>query len=77
MNQYLNGPSVPFRTKADRKALVGKMIKYLRRCDIDRSGRGYFFPRVDFVEREIGRELIFSNGNTVLAGDLVEIEVLG
>lgn len=74
--RYLDGPIVPFRTAADRKALVGKTIRYLRRSDIDRSGRGYFFPRVGKVVEAKGVRLVFDNWNSVERGDLVEVEVL-
>jgi hypothetical protein len=77
MNRYLDGPRVPFQTAADRKALVGKTIRYLRPCDIDRSGRGYFFPRVATVVEAKGVQLIFENGDSVARGDLAEVEVIG
>ena len=76
MSGLLDGERVPFRTAAERKALIGKRIKYLRHCDIDRSGRGYFFPRVGIVIDAQGRQLIFDCGNSVAASDLAEVVVL-
>jgi len=77
MSGLLDGDHRPFRTAADRRALVGKRIKYLRSCDIDKSGRGYFFPQIDIVIDAKGRQLIFDCGNSVSAGDLREVVILG
>ena len=74
--RHLDGEAAPFRTAADRKKLIGKCIQYLRYCDIDRSGRGLIFPRVDWVTDAKGVQLIFSNGSSVSRGELVEIRVL-
>ena len=76
MGYYLEGPAVPFKTAAQRRALVGKTIRYLRRCDIDQSGRGYFFPRVDTVVDAKGLYLFLENGSTLSRGDLVEVEII-
>lgn len=72
----LEGEQAPFRTAENRRALVGKAIRYLRDCDIDKSGRGYFFPRFDIVAEARGRQLIFENGNSVSARDLREVVVV-
>ena len=74
--RYLDGDAVPFRTAAQRKALVGKRIEYLRSCDIDCSGRGYFFPRIGIVESASGVALYLENGSDVHRSDLVELRVL-
>ncbi len=73
----LEGEQAAFQTAEDRKKLVGKVIKYLRQCDIDKSGRGYFFPRVDVVIDAKGRQLILSNWDSLSAGDLVELVIVG
>lgn len=68
----LEGTSLlPLRAKAAR-ALVGKRVCYLRRRDIDRSGRGYYFPRSGFVDSVLGRNIEI-DGNYVYFGDLVEM----
>jgi hypothetical protein len=77
MTTYLEGNQVPFRTAQDRKNLVGKAIRYLRDCDIDKSGRGMFFPRVDVVTDAKGKQIFLENGNTVPAGDLIEVVLIG
>lgn len=45
------------RTAADARKLIGKKVKYLRDEDIDRTGRGYFFPRVGIVAGVHGRQI--------------------
>jgi len=68
----LEGTSLlPLRAKAARE-LVGKRVCYLRRRDIDRSGRGYFFPRSGLVESVLGRNIEI-DGNYVHFGELVEM----
>jgi hypothetical protein len=41
----LEGQNIKPRTAKEAKALIGKEVIYLQTGDIDRSGRGYFFPR--------------------------------
>lgn len=68
----LEGASLlPLRANAAR-SLVGQRVRYLRRRDIDRSGRGYFFPRSGLVESVLGRNIEI-DGNYVHFGELVEM----
>ena len=53
----LEGVNITPGTSAAAKALVGKRITYLRRSDIDRSGRGYYFPRGGTVVAAKGRNI--------------------
>ena len=76
MGAYFDGETSPFKTAADRKKLIGQNIRYVRECDIDRSGRGFFFPRFDFVEGAKGRNIFLSNGSVLSAGDLVEVQIV-
>jgi hypothetical protein len=39
------------------KSLYGKKVEYLLACDIDQSGRGYFFPRYGVVRGQFGRNI--------------------
>lgn len=39
---------------------IGKRICYLRGADIDRSGRGYYFPRYGTVEGVFRRSAMIS-----------------
>jgi len=51
MPRYLEGTSVInlLRTKEGRASLVGKHVQYIRELDIDKSGRGYVFPRTGII----------------------------
>lgn len=52
---YLNnGLSFP-RTAKNIKALVGNKIEYLLERDIDKSGRGYFWPKIGVVTAQAGK----------------------
>ena len=75
MGEYFDGDPVQVRTKKDRERLVGKVVRYVRSIDIDRSGRGFFFPRWGIVTGAHGRELILENGY-LNASDVVEIVVV-
>jgi hypothetical protein len=74
--RYLEGEVVEFRTAADRRKLVGHAIRFVRSCDIDKSGRGYVFPRVAFIEGAKGSQLLFDNGDSVHVGDLREVQII-
>ena len=69
----LEGHHAPFSTAADRKRLIGRRVRYLRHCDIDKTGRGYFFPRSGNVTDARGTQIILGDGNSVSRGDLVEL----
>lgn len=77
MNNLLTkGKPVPFKKLADRRALVGKRVIYLRDVDIDKSGRGYFFPRYDTVAAAYKYGIEMSNGTWIKVGDLKEVNLL-
>lgn len=76
MGRYFEGETAPFYSIAQRRRLVGKTIRYLRDCDIDKSGRGYLFPKVGHVVEAYGVQLILEGGNSVVRGDLVEVQVI-
>lgn len=73
----LAGEQAPFRTVADRRKLIGHAITYLRKADIDRSGRGLFFPRFAVVRDVQGKNFFLDNGEVLWASDLVELVDLG
>lgn len=72
--RYLNGQKLDISTIAKRYSLVGKEVRYLRHCDIDRSGRGYIFPKVALVAYVKGRIIAFDNGSIEMVRDIVEME---
>ena len=62
--RLLDGENIrPANVKAAR-ALIGKNVKYLRSCDIDRTGRGYIFPKTGTIEDVFGR-------NVCIGGDYI------
>lgn len=44
-------------TVSEARALIGKRVEYLRSLDVDRSGRGYIFPRRGTVDDARGRNI--------------------
>lgn len=44
-------------TAAKARGLIGQRVAYLRRCDIDHSGRGYVFPNTGTVNEQSGRNV--------------------
>lgn len=72
---YLDGKNVSPKHLKDARLLIGKKVEYLRRMDIDKSGRGYFFPRRGIVEDVHGRNLIIG-GDYVHFSDLYELVIL-
>lgn len=71
--RYLTGEQIPFRAIEARRSLVGKGITYLRHTDIDKTGRGYYFPRTAIVVAAHGRQMLLDNGNSISVSDLFEV----
>lgn len=57
---YLKGPNIAPKTVSQARKLTGTFVQYLAEEDIDKSGRGYIFPRYGFVEGGMGRDVIIS-----------------
>lgn len=53
----LEGVGIPLFSIRDVKPFIGRSVIYLRHCDIDKSGRGYFFPQYGTIERCHGRNV--------------------
>lgn len=53
----LHGVSVLPKGAKSARALIGKRVTYLRHRDIDKSGRGYFFPQHGTVKSVHGRNI--------------------
>lgn len=60
---YLDGENISPRSPAEAKALIGKTVKYLQIQDIDKSGRGYFFPQQGKIVAVHGREIAIDDPN--------------
>lgn len=73
--QYLEGENVRPHTATEARKLIGKQVEFLRGRDIDRSGRGYFWPRKGTVTEAIGRNIEIG-GNWESLASLVEVVVL-
>jgi hypothetical protein len=72
---YLEGESIKPSNSAEAKKLIGTRVQYLRKCDIDRSGRGYVFPQYGTLAGVRRNNLAFNspeNWNCTL-NDLVEM----
>ena len=55
--RYLDGENITPATAAAARKLIGKRVEYLRDSDIDRSGRGYVFPRRGTIKAVHGRNI--------------------
>lgn len=55
---YLTGPQIQ---KSELKNFIGKRIIYLFNRDIDKSGRGYYFPRTGVITSCKARTIEFDN----------------
>lgn len=55
--RYLEGENIAPTTAAEARKLIGKRVEYLLTRDIDRSGRGYYFPKVGTIAGVHGREV--------------------
>lgn len=72
---YLEGENIAPRTTAEAKKLIGKPVTYLQKADIDRSGRGLYFPRYGKIAGVVSKNIaIDTPGNYVIRlSDLVEM----
>lgn len=57
------------------RSCIGEKVQYLRDVDIDRSGRGYYFPREGTIEEVEYRQINIS-GTWMLIRDIVEIVIM-
>lgn len=54
---YLEGQNIKPRTAKEARALIGTEVIYLQSADIDKSGRGYYFPRRGVIAAVVGRNI--------------------
>lgn len=73
MVKRLKGDDVTPRTSEEAKKLIGKRVMYLRGVDIDKSGRGYFFPKYNVVTDVVRRQIIFEDFDSAYIRDIVEM----
>lgn len=70
---YFEGKNIAPRTASEAKKLIGKHVTFLRSQDIDKSGRGYFFPRSGVISEVHGRNIFLENGTDIQLSTLVEM----
>ena len=58
---YLKGEVVKIDTK-NLRSVIGKKITYLRNVDVDKTGRGYFFPRQGTITNVFNRQIELNDG---------------
>ena len=73
----LKGVALPVKTQKQRDALVGKRVTFLRWGDIDRSGRGYIFPKSGTVSHVLGKNVFLECGEILWTPQLVELVEVG
>lgn len=58
VSRYFDGKeNIRPRTAAEARKLIGKRVVYLQQRDIDKSGRGYFYPQYGVVAAVVGRQI--------------------
>lgn len=78
INSRIGGTDIRPKNAKEARKLIGKIVEFLRREDIDRSGRGYYFPRRGKIVEVLGRNIaIDSPGNFIIhLNDLIEMREL-
>lgn len=72
---YLQGIHLSINTK-DLKNSLGRTVKYLCKNDIDRSGRGYIFPRMGVITDVYKRHVEFDHSQDYIHfSDMEEITI--
>lgn len=69
--KYLEGEQIEINNK-NLKNYIGARIMYLRKADIDMTGRGYFFPRYGTVT-EVHRNDVYVDDTPYSINSFVEI----
>jgi len=75
-NRYLDGENIRPKNKDETLKLVGKKVKFIRDFDIDKSGRGYVFPRVAFITGYAERCIEFDKSTYERISSIIEMQLL-
>lgn len=72
---YLAGDNIRPHGTREARALIGSSVLYLRPCDIDKSGRGLFFPQSGIITAVCGRWLAIDEPQNfcINIGQIVEM----
>jgi hypothetical protein len=73
--EYLQGEKIKIDAPTLRK-MVGVKVKYLLKRDIDKSGRGYFFPNYGTIAEVKGNNVDLGNGCLESFSSIKEIVLL-
>lgn len=73
--RYLEGANIAPRSAAEARKLLGLRVTYLQKVDIDRSGRGLFFPRTGTIAAVSGKNVAIDTPDNfvIYLPDLVEM----
>lgn len=75
MSFRLEGDHVMIQTKVLKK-LIGTEVSYLLKRDIDKTGRGYFFPQAGEITEVYNKHVVFDdNGDYVHFSAISEITI--
>lgn len=76
--KYLEGKNIAPKTAAQARALIGKRVQWLQDRDIDKSGRGYYFPQSGTIAAVHGRNVAVGDPNNfvIYLSDLREMILL-
>jgi hypothetical protein len=77
-NLRLGGENIKPKTAKEARALIGKTVKYLQKSDIDKSGRGYFFPQVGTIAGVLRKEIAMDSPSNFIVSisNLVEMKLI-
>ncbi len=73
---YEKADDVDLRNAEDVKPYLNKMLWVLEESDIDKSGRGYIFPRIRKFVKKVGKELETDWGDYVLMRNIRKIQII-
>lgn len=59
---YLDGKQIKIDTPT-LKEMIGQKVQYLLERDIDKTGRGYFFPRLGCITEIVNKQVDLGYGN--------------
>jgi len=75
---YLTGENIRPKNASEARDLIGKRVKYLKENDIDKTGRGLFFPKYGTIVEVRAREIamdVEGNFNTSISS-IVEMVLI-
>lgn len=75
MSYLTTGVPITDRSTSNMRACIGQKVEYLRSRDIDKSGRGYFFPHIGVITEVLRRQVSIS-GEWMRISEIVEINII-